>query len=111
WMAMAMPQLSRVRPRSPVIGRVKRPKLVRMPLPMAAIMQPATISTSRGTAGRRAEEFIGSIRELDDLSTPAYPFRKVILRNGFINIRDQKSKKPGRNRALTAFGEAVRRSA
>ena len=41
WMAMAMPQASRVRPRSAVIGRVNRPKLVRMPLPMAAMMQPA----------------------------------------------------------------------
>src|SRR5690606_31414930 len=57
WMAMAMPQLSRVRPRSPVIGRVNRPKLVRTPLPMAAMMQPAMISTSSGTAGRRADEF------------------------------------------------------
>ena len=48
WMAMAMPQVSRVMPRSAVTGRVKSPKLVRMPLVMAAMMQPAMIRTQQG---------------------------------------------------------------
>ena len=53
WMAIAIPQASRVMPRSPVIGSVKSPRLVRMPLVTAAMRQPATIRTSKGTAMER----------------------------------------------------------
>ncbi len=53
WMAIAMPHASRLRPRSAVMGRVKSPKLVRMPLVMAATRQPATTSAISGTAGER----------------------------------------------------------
>src|SRR5690606_27075070 len=50
--AMAMPHCSRLRPRSSVTGRVKRPKAPRVPKPMAAMMQPAMMTTESGMAGR-----------------------------------------------------------
>ena len=52
-MASAMPQDSRVSPRSAVTGRVSSPKLVRMPLVTAASRQPAMISSSSGAAMER----------------------------------------------------------
>jgi hypothetical protein len=61
WIAIAMPQVSRDRPRSLVMGRVKRPKLVRMPLVTAAMTQPAIISRSRGVALERAVPAIEDI--------------------------------------------------
>src|SRR5687767_1407840 len=53
WMAIAMPQASRVSPRSVLIGSVSSPKLVRMPLVTAAMMQPQMISTTSGVATER----------------------------------------------------------
>src|SRR5690606_40248149 len=50
--AMAMPHGSRVSPRPSVTGRVNRPNEPRAPKPMAAMMQPATMTRGRGMAGR-----------------------------------------------------------
>src|SRR5690606_20052891 len=52
--AIAMPHASRLMPRSPVIGRVNRPKLARTPLVAAATTQPAMMMRRSGTAGVRA---------------------------------------------------------
>ena len=53
WIAIAMPHASRLRARVAVIGSVKRPKLVRMPLVTAAMRQPAITRTISGTAAER----------------------------------------------------------
>ncbi len=52
WIAIAMPHALARQPRSVVIGRVKRPKLVRMPLVTAAMRQPAITTDDQRHGGR-----------------------------------------------------------